>query len=112
MEPYERILCRLSIRDDAYLDSLLGDDDGNLAASTLDRKTHSLVRLGALIALDATVPSYLEATERARRFGASDDEIVGALVAVLPAAGVARVVSAAPRLGLALGFDVAAALER
>jgi hypothetical protein len=30
----------------------------------------------------------------------------------LPAIGVARVVSAAPELALALGFDVTAALER
>jgi 4-carboxymuconolactone decarboxylase len=112
VEPHERILCKLSIRDDAYLDSLLADDDGNLDASALDERAHALVRLGALIALDATVPSYLEATERAARCGASPDEIVGTLIAVLPAAGVARVVSAAPRLGLALGFDVAAALER
>ena len=112
VEPYERILCKLSIRDDAYLDSLLGDDESSLEASALDERTHALVRLGALIVLDAAVPSYLEAAGRAARCGASADEIVGTLIAVLPAAGVARVVSAAPRLGLALGFDVAAALER
>jgi hypothetical protein len=50
--------------------------------------------------------------ETARRRGASDDEIVGCLIAVLPAIGVARVVSAAPKLALALGFDVTAALEK
>jgi hypothetical protein len=36
---------------------------------------------------------------------------VGALIAVMPVVGVARVVSAAPNLGLALGYDVGAALE-
>jgi hypothetical protein len=54
----------------------------------------------------------MSSIERAHRCGATDDEIVGCLVAVLPVVGVARVVSAAPKLALALGFDVEAALER
>ena len=43
--------------------------------------------------------------------GASIDEIVGTLIAVAPTVGLARVVSAAPELALALGYDVDAALE-
>ena len=43
--------------------------------------------------------------------GATYDEIVGILIAVAPAVGLGRVVSAAPELGLALGYDVASALE-
>ena len=43
--------------------------------------------------------------------GASEDEIVGTLIAVLPIVGVARVVAAAPNLALALGYDVSEALE-
>jgi hypothetical protein len=41
----------------------------------------------------------------------SRDEIVGTLIAVLPIVGAARVVSAAPSLGLAIGYDVGEALE-
>jgi len=108
---HEEILRRLSIGDDAYVESLLTQTGANVAASNLDEKAHSLVRLGALIAVDAAPPSYMEAIETARRSGASSDEIVGTLVAVLPAVGVTRVVSAAPKLALALGYDVAAALE-
>ena len=67
--------------------------------------------IGALIAVDAPAPSYLEAVEAARASGASDREIVGCLLAVLPELGAARAISAAPKLGLALGYDVAAALE-
>jgi alkylhydroperoxidase/carboxymuconolactone decarboxylase family protein YurZ len=111
VESHERTLRRLTIRDDAYVDFLLADQDGNIAASSLDGKTHSLVRLAALIADDATPPSYLEAVDRARHYGVSDDEIVGTLLAVLPSVGVTRVVAAAPRLGLALGYDVVAGLE-
>jgi 4-carboxymuconolactone decarboxylase len=85
--------------------------DPNVAGAELDPKTHALVRLGALIAVDAAPPSYLDVIEPARRAGATDEEIVGCLVAVLPTLGAARVISAAPKLGLALGYDVAAALE-
>jgi alkylhydroperoxidase/carboxymuconolactone decarboxylase family protein YurZ len=108
---HEETLRRLSIRDDAYVESMIANDRANVAASGLDGKTHSLVRLGALIASDAAPPSYMEAIEAARGSGASTTEIVGTLVAVMPAVGVTRVVSAAPKLALALGYDVAAALE-
>ena len=52
-----------------------------------------------------------ERVEAGLKAGASYDEIVGVLVAVIPIVGVARVVSAAPNLALALGYDVPDALE-
>lgn len=111
MERYENTLRKLSIGDDAYFDEILASEPANVANSRLDPKTHALVRLGALIAADAAAPSYLDAIESARDSDASDEELVGCLVAVLPQLGAARVISAAPKLGLALGYDVAAALE-
>jgi 4-carboxymuconolactone decarboxylase len=108
---YETTLCKVAIADDAYVDELLSGDRVNLTASTLDAKAHALVRLGALIAIDAETPAYMWTLESARRAGASNDEIVGCLLALMPTLGVARVVSAAPKLGLALGFDVSTALE-
>jgi 4-carboxymuconolactone decarboxylase len=111
MPQHEETLRKLSVRDDAYVERVLADDELNERASALDGKTHALVRVAALVALDAAPPSYMSAIASARRWGASDDEIVGCLIAVLPAVGVARVVSAAPKVGLALGYDVDAALE-
>jgi anti-sigma factor RsiW len=108
---HEEMLRRLSVRDDAYVDQLLADDEANEAASRLDGKTHALVRVAALVAVDAAPPSYMGAIRSAQRWSASHDEIAGCLVAVLPAVGVARVVSAAPKVALALGYDVDAALE-
>jgi 4-carboxymuconolactone decarboxylase len=108
---HEETLRRLSVREDAYVDMLLSDDHANAAASRLDCKTHALVRVAALVAVDAAPPSYLEAIEAAENCGASSDEIVGCLISILPAVGVARVVSAAPKVGLALGYDVEAAFE-
>ena len=108
---HEDTLLRLAIREDAYVDAVLASEAANLAASHQDAKTHALVRLAALVSVDATTPSYLASVDAARGSGATDDEIVGTLVALIPVVGVARVVSAAPKLGLALGFDLTSALE-
>jgi 4-carboxymuconolactone decarboxylase len=108
---HEDTLRKLTVLDDAYVDGLLADDQANEAASQLDRKTHALVRIGALVAIDAAPPSYMEAILEAQQCGASREEIAGCLIAVLPAVGIARVASAAPKVGLALGYDVDAALE-
>jgi 4-carboxymuconolactone decarboxylase len=108
---YEGTLRKLALRDDRYIDGLLADSDASKADSRLDQRTHALVRLAALIAIDAATPSYLEAIDAARASAVTNDEIVGCLVALLPAIGVARVVSAAPKVGLALGYDIDAALE-
>jgi 4-carboxymuconolactone decarboxylase len=108
---HEDTLRKLAIRDDAFVDSVLARERENVAASGLDAKTHALVRVGALIAIDAAPPSYMNTIEDGLASGVTADEIVGTLIAVMPAIGVARVVSAAPKLGLALGYDVADALE-
>jgi alkylhydroperoxidase/carboxymuconolactone decarboxylase family protein YurZ len=104
-------LRKLTIRDDAFVQRLLVNDPAEDEASHLDDKTHALVRVGALVVLDAATPSYIEAIGCAQRAGASSDEIVGCLLAVLPAAGLARVVSAAPKVALGLGYDVDEAFE-
>jgi len=111
VERHTDTLRKLAIGDDAYVDAVLASETGNVAESGLDQKTHALVRLGALIAADAAAPSYLDAIDAARLSGTSEEELVGCLIAVLPELGAARVISAAPKLGLALGYDVAAALE-
>ena len=46
--------------------------------------------------------------DRAIEAGATESEIVGVLIAVAPAVGVARVVSTAPRLATAIGYDLEA----
>jgi alkylhydroperoxidase/carboxymuconolactone decarboxylase family protein YurZ len=111
VQKHEITLCKIAIADDRYVEEVLSNDRANLTASTLDAKAQALVRLGALIAIDAETPAYMWTLESARRAGASDDELVGCLLAALPTLGVARIVSAAPKLGLAMGFDVASALE-
>jgi 4-carboxymuconolactone decarboxylase len=77
----------------------------------LDPKMRALARLAAYVALDASAHAYLRAVEVSVRCGASPDEMVGVLFAVAPVVGVARVVSAAPKLASAMGFDVDRAIE-
>jgi 4-carboxymuconolactone decarboxylase len=110
VDEFERTLSRLTIADEAFIESLL-PGAANLAASALDPKSHALVRLAAMIAADAAPASYLCPVESAQASGATDEELVGCLVAVISVVGPARVVAAAPKVGLALGYDVAAALE-
>lgn len=112
MSDFEETLRRLAVHDDTLIDRLLADDSLNQEASHLDPKTHALVGVAALVAVGAAPASYVDAVAAARRSCASPDEIVGCLVAVLPAVGVARAVSAATGIGLALDYDVDAALER
>jgi len=69
-------------------------------------KLHLLVRLGALLALGAATASLRTTVEHAREAGATEAEIVGVLIAIAPAVGLARVVSTAPKLALAIGYDI------
>jgi 4-carboxymuconolactone decarboxylase len=107
---YKETLLRLALSDERFMESELGLGR-TVQASGLDPKTHALVRLGAALAIDAAPSSYQSAVEPALAAGASIDEVVATLIAVAPTVGLARVVSAAPELALALGFDVDVALE-
>jgi alkylhydroperoxidase/carboxymuconolactone decarboxylase family protein YurZ len=107
----ETTLRKLTIADEGCIESVLASEASRPAKSPLDNKTHALVKVAALIAIDAPSASYIDAIDAARTAGASDDELVACLLAVLPTLGAPRVVSAAPKLGLALGYDVVAALE-
>ena len=111
MEEYKLTLRRLAVRDDRFIDTVLSEERANPTLSGIDLRSHALLRIAALIAIDAAPPSYMSAVEAGLRAGASYDEMVGTLIAVMPIVGVARVVSAAPNLALALGYDVAEALE-
>jgi alkylhydroperoxidase/carboxymuconolactone decarboxylase family protein YurZ len=111
MAGFQETLRRLSVHDDAYIERVLADEKANRRLSGLDAKTHALVSVAALVATGAAPASYLEAVAAARRAGASSEEVVGCVVAVLPAVGVARAVASAPSIGLALDYDVDDALE-
>jgi 4-carboxymuconolactone decarboxylase len=110
MDDYKDRLRRLALGDEALVAAILANE-ASRDESSLDAKTHALVRLSTTVAVDAGQSSYQHAVERALVAGATTDEIVGTLVAVIALTGVPRAVAAAPKLGLALGYDVDSALQ-
>jgi 4-carboxymuconolactone decarboxylase len=111
MDEYKQHLRRLAVHDDALLDAL-AVEGGACTISAIDEKTAALVRVAATIAVDAAPHSFQHAIALALAAGATSDEIVASLAAVTPVTGAARVVQCAPKVALALGYDVDAALER
>ena len=68
--------------------------------------TASLVHLAALLATGGSTTSLRWAVELASCAGARDEDIVDVLATVAATVGSARVVAAAPRLALAIGYDI------
>src|SRR5215470_6208908 len=74
--------------------------------SGLDPRSYALVKLAALIALDAPPASYLWQVANALAAGATPADLVGVLIAVAPQVGGPRIVAAAPELMVALGLSL------
>lgn len=106
VDQVELLLRRLAVNDERSVEMVLLHGHDLERGPVLMPKVDRLVRLGALLALGAATSSLRSTVERAREAGASDDEIVGVLVAVAPAIGLARVVATAPRLASAIGYDI------
>jgi len=107
----EEAFRRLTIGDTGLIASLGDDDAPSRHGVQLDPRTEALVRLGALVALDAPPASFRCAVEEAQRVGARQEDLLATLMAVAGLVGTPRIVSAAPRIALAAGYDVEAALE-
>ena len=87
----------------------LGLDLARLSA--LDPKTAALLLVGVSVAIGSSAVCLEWSTGRALAAGASEEEIAEVLLAIAPVAGLGRIVSAAPDVATALGYDVQAALE-
>jgi 4-carboxymuconolactone decarboxylase len=105
-------LRRLATGDASFTGDVAESMPASILAQDLDAKTAALVRLAALIALGAPPASYCSSVKRIHAAGATNEEVVGTLVAVAPTVGFARLVAATPPLALAIGYDVDDALER
>jgi alkylhydroperoxidase/carboxymuconolactone decarboxylase family protein YurZ len=102
-------LRRLAINDTGFTEHCLRGADAGSAG--LDPKTLALVRLAALVAVGGSQPSFGAHADAAVSAGATAAEIVEVLVGVVPTVGLPRAVAAAPKVGMALGYDINAALE-
>jgi 4-carboxymuconolactone decarboxylase len=108
----EDLLRRLALHDDGVMDALLCTGPNATGTPVLDARTHALVRLAGLVALDSSAATYQWGVTAALSAGASDGEIVGVLVALLPVVGSVRVQAAAPEVALALGHELGPASGR
>jgi 4-carboxymuconolactone decarboxylase len=106
---YTELLRCLAINDARFTEGDIGV--AGVESGELDPKTLALVRLAALVAVGGAVPSFGAQADAAVSAGATAAEIVDVLVGVVPVVGLPRVVAAAPKLAMALGYDTDDALE-
>ncbi len=90
--------------DVTMLEEVLGLREAELERTGLDARTFGLVKIAALIALDAPPASYAWQVANALSDGATPEDILAVLRAVAPQVGGPRVVAAAPEIMVALGL--------
>jgi 4-carboxymuconolactone decarboxylase len=108
---FQETLRRLAMIDEVFVEYRAGLGLSLARESALDAKTAALIQLAASLTLGSPAVCLEWSTDRALAAGATEDEIADVLLAIAPVAGLSRVVSAAPEVATALGYDVAAALE-
>lgn len=108
----EQLLRKLAEGDENSLQSVLAVSPSAqwppevLPQRSLSAVTSALVHVAALLAAGGSTTSLRWAVEIALQAGADRDEIVEVLATLAATLGSARVVAAAPRLALAIGYDI------
>ena len=110
MDEYMEHLRRLAVHDDALVEAI-AVNGSSFALSVIDQRTEALARVAAIVAVNAALSSFQHTVAHALAAGATSDDIVATLEAVAPIIGAAGVVRCTPKMALALGYDVEAALE-
>jgi 4-carboxymuconolactone decarboxylase len=105
----DNALGRIAAGEAPVLETLLAMNLDAAERSGLDDETYLLVRLAALVAMDAAPVSYLITLGAAADTGLTVEKIQSVLVAIAPVVGSARVTAAAGAIvrGI-LGADVLA----
>jgi alkylhydroperoxidase/carboxymuconolactone decarboxylase family protein YurZ len=106
---FQETLRRLTIFDEGFVDAGFGLD--LCQTSALDAKTAALLQVAVSVAIESSAVCLHWSTGRALAAGATRDEITDVLLAIIPVAGLGRIVSATPAVATALEYDVEAALE-
>ena len=88
------------------LELLVSMTADSVEASNLDPDSLMLVRIAALIAVDAPASSYLMNLGVAGDAGVDVDQVQGVLAAVAPIVGAPRVVAAVGKMAEALGIAI------
>jgi alkylhydroperoxidase/carboxymuconolactone decarboxylase family protein YurZ len=99
-------LSGIAVGDADILETAIGLREFGREATGLDGRTFSLVKVAALIAMDAPPVSYAWQIANALEEGATPEDILGVLRAVAPQVGGPRVMAAAPEIMLGLGLSL------
>jgi 4-carboxymuconolactone decarboxylase len=102
----EQTLVGISVGDTDILEAAIGLRELSREGTGLDPRTFALVKIAALIALDAPPASYAWQIANALDDGASPEDILGVLRAVAPQVGGPKVIAAAPEIMLGLGLSL------
>jgi hypothetical protein len=94
------------------LDLLAAMTAESIAVSSLEPDELMLVRIAALVAVDAPTVSYLTNLAAIADVGIDAERVRGVLAAVAPIVGTARVASATAKIVDALGVAIEVAEER
>jgi len=89
------------------LDTLTDMIGASVDHNMLSPREFMLVRLAALIAVEAPPASYLFSAEPAAELGITSEDIQGVMIGVAPVVGAPRVVAAGGNIMRALGLAVA-----
>ncbi|MCE3275666.1 MAG: carboxymuconolactone decarboxylase [Propionibacteriaceae bacterium] len=95
-----------STSETPVLDLLADMTANSMAASSLDPETLMLVRIAALVAVDAPLFSYVMNLEVASELDIDPERIRGVLAAVAPIVGTPRVASATGKIVEALAVEM------
>ena len=97
-------LRRIARSDDKEIETMVGMRQGLKDITQLDNRSFALVKIAALIAVDAPPASYMWQIGNAIAEGVTPEEVLGTMWAVAPQVGGPRLISAAPEIMLALGL--------
>jgi alkylhydroperoxidase/carboxymuconolactone decarboxylase family protein YurZ len=111
MARFQETLRKLAMIDESFVEAEVGLRLELADKSSLEPRIAALLQVGVSVAMGSPGVSLEWSAARALAAGASEDQIADVLLAIAPVTGLDRVVAAAPHLGLALGYDTAAALE-
>jgi 4-carboxymuconolactone decarboxylase len=79
--------------------------------SGLDARAFSLVKIAALVTMDAPPASFVMQVGAALDAGVSPRDILGVLTAIAPQVGIPRVVAAAPEIMVALDLELPSGVD-
>jgi alkylhydroperoxidase/carboxymuconolactone decarboxylase family protein YurZ len=102
--PHAELLRRLALNDERVLSAVMSASANEKIE--VSAKLRALFQIAALVAGEPSVAAYKWAVTTALAEGATEGEVVSALVSVAPIVGSARVTVAAPVLAAALGYEV------